>query len=48
MTSRRLLTAVLLAALLAAGCSSSAPSSGGEPKPLQGNRIPKGAGPHNK
>ena len=31
--------------LLAAGCSSSAPSSGGEPKPLSGNRIPKGAGP---
>jgi len=36
------LTAVLLVALI--GCSSSSPSAG-EPKQLQGKRIPKGAGP---
>jgi hypothetical protein len=36
----------LLAVLLAAGCSAPTSSSGGEPKVLQGNRIPKGAGPN--
>jgi hypothetical protein len=34
----------LLIALLPAGCGSSTPS-GGEPKPLPGNRIPPGHGP---
>jgi hypothetical protein len=42
-----LLCAALLAAVLAAGCNSSA-SSGGEPKPLPPGRIPKGAGPGNR
>jgi hypothetical protein len=35
----------LLLALLVVGCDSSVSSSGGELKPLPGNRIPKGHGP---
>jgi len=43
----RLVVAVTLAfglGVLAAGCGPSTPSSTGEPKPLVGDRIPKGAG----
>jgi hypothetical protein len=39
----RWLIALILTALV--GCSSSPSPSAGEPKQLQGNRIPKGAGP---
>jgi hypothetical protein len=35
---------LLLLLVSVVGCSSSSPSAG-EPKQLQGNRIPKGAGP---
>jgi len=38
----RFVILLLLASII--GCSSSSPSAG-EPKQLQGNRIPKGAGP---
>ena len=39
------LSAVLLATFLAAGCSSAPPASSAETRPLVGNRIPPGAGP---
>jgi hypothetical protein len=39
----RFVLLLLLASVI--GCSSSASPSPGEPKQLQGNRIPKGAGP---
>ena len=45
MTMRLSLGMELLVAALAAGCSSSAPSSGGAPKPLPPGRIPQGYGP---
>ncbi len=38
---------ILIVAVLAAGCGTSTPS-GGDTRPLQGNRIPKGAGPARK
>jgi hypothetical protein len=43
-----ILAVLLLTTILSAGCGAPGPSSGGEPKPLQGKRIPKGAGPQGK
>lgn len=43
---RRFIILLLLSTLI--GCSSSQSPSAGEPKQLQGNRIPKGAGPAGK
>jgi uncharacterized protein YcfL len=42
------LSFVLLASVLAVGCSSSTPASSTEGRPLVGNRIPHGAGPNAK